>query len=143
MQVRFSLENVFDEEKLSLFSLGCKPYMAPERIDPQGTGVSNYDIRSDVWSLGISLIEMATGKFPYATWKSPFEQLKQVVTEDSPSLPPGFSEPFEKLISICLQKDVNRRPNYEQLLANDFILEHTKKETDVAKYVEEILALRK
>lgn len=117
--------------------------MAPERIDPQGTGVSNYDIRSDVWSLGISLIEMATGKFPYATWKSPFEQLKQVVTEDSPSLPAGiFSPPFEKLISICLQKDVNRRPNYDQLLANDFVLEHTEKETDVAMFVEEILALK-
>lgn len=117
--------------------------MAPERIDPQGTGVNNYDIRSDVWSLGISMIEMATGRFPYATWRSPFEQLKQVVTENSPSLPPGeFSEPFEKLISVSLQKDVNRRPNYEQLLANDFIVEHTKKETNVAEYVEEILALK-
>lgn len=113
------------------------------RIDPQGTGVNNYDIRSDVWSLGISLIEMATGKFPYATWRSPFEQLKQVVTEKSPSLPPGeFSEPFEKLISVCLQKDVNQRPNYEQLLASDFIVEHTAKETNVAQFVEEILALK-
>lgn len=37
-----------------------------------------YDIRSDVWSLGISMIEMATGKFPYNTWGTPFEQLKQV-----------------------------------------------------------------
>lgn len=117
--------------------------MAPERIDHQGTGVSNYDIRSDVWSLGISLIEMATGKFPYATWRSPFEQLKQVVTEDSPSLPPGiFSKPFEELTTTCLQKDVNRRPNYEQLLANEFIVEHTSKDTDVVKFVEEILSLR-
>lgn len=105
--------------------------------------MNNYDIRSDVWSLGISLIEMATGKFPYATWRSPFEQLKQVVTEKSPSLPPGeFSEPFEKLISVCLQKDVNQRPNYEQLLASDFIVEHTAKETNVAQFVEEILALK-
>jgi mitogen-activated protein kinase kinase 3 len=89
------------------------------------------------------MIEMATGKFPYATWRSPFEQLKQVVTEDSPSLPQGvFSIPFDKLISICLQKDVNRRPNYEQLLANDFIVEHTKKDTNVAKFVEEILEQR-
>lgn len=86
---------------------------------------------------------MATGKFPYATWRSPFEQLKQVVTEESPSLPPGqFSESYEKLISVCLQKDVNQRPNYEQLLANDFVVEHTEKDTNVAQYVDEILALR-
>lgn len=81
--------------------------MAPERIDPTGglatptqsslkliavwdwdsfsicyllsTGnPGQYDIRSDVWSLGISMVEMATGKFPYNTWGTPFEQLKQV-----------------------------------------------------------------
>jgi serine/threonine protein kinase len=97
-----------------------------------------------VWSLGISFIEMATGKFPYSTWKTPFEQLKQVVTEDSPKLPPNvFSDKFENFVNICLQKQVSRRPNYEQLLANDFIVEHTTKETDVAKFVEEILALAK
>lgn len=97
-----------------------------------------------MWSLGISFIEMATGKFPYSTWKTPFEQLKQVVTEDSPKLPPNvFSDKFEHFVNICLQKQVSRRPNYEQLLANDFIVEHTTKATDVAKFVEETLALVK
>lgn len=56
---------------------GCKPYMAPERIDPSGNP-GQYDIRSDIWSLGISMIEMATGEFPYQRWGTPFEQLKQV-----------------------------------------------------------------
>ena len=56
---------------------GCKPYMAPERIDPQGNP-GHYDVRSDVWSFGISMIEVATGKFPYRVWATPFEQLKQV-----------------------------------------------------------------
>jgi len=56
---------------------GCKPYMAPERIDPQGNP-AQYDIRSDVWSLGISMIEMATGRYPYDNWRTPFEQLRQV-----------------------------------------------------------------
>lgn len=55
-------------------------YMAPERIDPTGNP-GQYDIRSDVWSLGISMIEMATGKFPYNTWGTPFEQLKQVTND--------------------------------------------------------------
>ena len=55
---------------------GCRPYMAPERIDPQRA--RGYDVRSDVWSLGITLIEISTGRFPYRKWNSVFDQLQQV-----------------------------------------------------------------
>jgi len=55
---------------------GCKPYMAPERIDPTGSP-DKYDVRSDVWSLGISLVELATGKFPYSPWRTPFDQVSR------------------------------------------------------------------
>lgn len=138
----FGISGYLVDSVAKTIDAGCKPYMAPERIDPIGSGQSNYDIKSDVWSLGISFIEMATGKFPYATWKTPFEQLKQVVTEDSPKLPSKvFTEKFENFVDICLQKTVSLRPNYEQLLANDFIVEHTIKETNVAKFVEDVLAL--
>lgn len=52
--------------------------MAPERIDPERA--KGYDVRSDVWSLGITLMEVATGKFPYPSkWGSVFEQLYQVI----------------------------------------------------------------
>lgn len=71
----------------------------PERIDPQGNP-ANYDIRSDVWSLGISLIELAIGRFPYDTWGTPFEQLKQVVKDDPPKLPPGqYTSYFEDFVN--------------------------------------------
>jgi mitogen-activated protein kinase kinase 3 len=79
---------------------GCKPYMAPERIDPQGNP-SQYDVRSDVWSFGISMIEISTGRFPYSKWSTPFEQLKQVVAEPAPQLPGNrFSQTYEEFINL-------------------------------------------
>jgi len=56
---------------------GCKPYMPPERID--GEFKEAYGVQADVWSLGITLVEIATGTHPYSKWKTPFEQLKEVV----------------------------------------------------------------
>ena len=56
---------------------GCRPYMAPERIDPQRA--KGYDIRSDVWSLGITLIELSTGKFPYRYTHLIFFEKKKII----------------------------------------------------------------
>lgn len=75
--------------------------MQPERINPGNEAQQAYDIRSDVWSLGVTMIEIATGTHPYARWKTPFEQLKQVVNEPPPKLPPGkFSPEFVDFINL-------------------------------------------
>lgn len=118
---------------------GCKPYMAPERINPEANQYG-YDIRSDVWSLGITLYEVSMGVFPYPTWGTPFEQLKQVVKDDPPRLPPGkFSKEFEDFISQCLQKDFIQRPNYVQLLQHPFISSETTHSYDISHYVSFVL----
>jgi hypothetical protein len=46
-------------------------------------------------------VEVATGTHPYAKWKTPFEQLKQVVMEPAPKLPMnmGFSDDFHDFIA--------------------------------------------
>lgn len=115
---------------------GCKPYMAPERIDPQGVP-SGYDIRSDVWSLGIALVEIATGKFPYKSWGTPFDQLKQVVMDAPPRLPAGtFSPEFDNFIEQVLVKDYKQRPNYIRLKEHPFILSHAESSnTDFADFI--------
>merc|ERR1719411_210275 len=113
--------------------------MAPERINPEGNE-KGYDIRSDVWSLGISLIELATCKFPYATWGNPFEQLKQVVKDEPPRLPDGvFSEEFNDFIVRCLQKNYRQRPNYAELLEHPFAQRSETEEVDMAAFVIDIL----
>ncbi|CAG0896447.1 unnamed protein product [Cyprideis torosa] len=130
---------------------GCRPYMAPERIDPQ-MAPHGYDVRSDVWSLGISLIEVSTGKFPYPKWNSVFEQLHQVVNRDPPQLTnegrdgfEPFSEDYLEFVNTCLIKDTKKRPKYSQLLSHRFIRKHSAftreaNQREVAEWIAPILS---
>lgn len=135
----FGISGYLVDSVAKTMDAGCKPYMAPERINPE-RNASGYDIRSDVWSFGITMFELATGKFPYSTWKTPFEQLREVVQDDPPRLPSGtFTSDFEDFISQCLIKEYRQRPNYIQLLDHPFIQTHVNKDTDVAAFVSQIL----
>ncbi|XP_055382859.1 dual specificity mitogen-activated protein kinase kinase 4 [Condylostylus longicornis] len=122
---------------------GCRPYMAPERIDPERA--KGYDVRSDVWSLGITLMEVATGTFPYKKWDSVFEQLCQVVQGDPPRLAASyndtlqFSEEFVEFVNTCLIKDESERPKYSKLLQMPFIQRGERSLTDVSAYVTDVL----
>ncbi|KAM4535444.1 dual specificity mitogen-activated protein kinase kinase 6-like [Fundulus diaphanus] len=118
---------------------GCKPYMAPERINPD-LNQQGYSVKSDIWSLGITMIELAILKFPYDSWGTPFQQLKQVVDEPSPQLPADrFSPEFVDFISQCLRKKPGERPAYTELIQHPFFTLHDAKETDVASFVKVIL----
>lgn len=105
---------------------GCLPYMAPERIEQP-----SYDVSSDVWSLGITLFELATGRSPYADCQTEFQILTKVVGDEAPTLPADidFSPEFRDFISSCLTKNHKKRPKYRQLLQHKFIEKH--KETVV------------
>ena len=85
-------------------------YMAPEWYG-EGT-----HLKSDVWSLGISVIEMAEGKHPFAGMTS-MRIMKQVVDMPSPSLSSsGWSSDLVDFVNACLVKDVNERSSVEELL---------------------------
>ncbi|XP_076031647.1 dual specificity mitogen-activated protein kinase kinase 4-like isoform X3 [Oratosquilla oratoria] len=121
---------------------GCRPYMAPERIDP--ARARGYDVRSDVWSLGITLMELATGSFPYPKWNSVFEQLTQVVQGEPPRLSLNengntFSQEFVNFVNTCLIKDEGARPKYKQLLDHEFVRRADADSVDVATYVRSVL----
>jgi mitogen-activated protein kinase kinase len=50
-------------------NIGCQSYMAPERIKPEAMGAQGaggtYSVQSDIWSLGLTIIECAMGRYPY------------------------------------------------------------------------------
>ncbi|KAJ5676723.1 MAP kinase kinase PBS2 [Penicillium maclennaniae] len=82
-------------------NIGCQSYMAPERIAGGGMQQSGapsagtYSVQSDIWSLGLSIIECAMGRYPYPpeTFTNIFSQLHAIVHGDPPTLPEtGFSE---------------------------------------------------
>ena len=52
----FGISGVLIDSKARSRNAGCAAYMSPERINPSSTGEPDYDIRADVWSLGISLV---------------------------------------------------------------------------------------
>jgi serine/threonine protein kinase len=120
---------------------GCKPYMPPERID--GESKEAYGVQADVWSLGITLVEIATGTHPYGKWKTPFEQLKQVVQEPPPSVDRrlGYSSDFHDFIALCLTKDFRERPKYKELLEHPFLVTaKTGTAYDMGEFVSGILS---
>lgn len=101
--------------------VGTGTYMAPERI--QG---SPYTVKSDVWSVGLTLMELAIGKFPFASDNDGDEPggpqgildlLQQIVLEPAPKLPKSDAFPsiLEDMIAKCLLKDPKDRPTPQEL----------------------------
>uniref|UniRef100_A0A0K2T948 mitogen-activated protein kinase kinase n=1 Tax=Lepeophtheirus salmonis TaxID=72036 RepID=A0A0K2T948_LEPSM len=132
----FGISGRLVDSKAKTRSAGCAAYMAPERIDPPNPSQPDYDIRADVWSLGITLVELATGYFPYRDCKTDFEVLTKVLTDDPPLLPRngGFSHEFRSFVKDCLMKNYNDRPKYKKLLTHPFILKYEEMDVDVGAW---------
>lgn len=132
----FGISGHLVDSKAKTRNAGCAAYMAPERIVPPDPSKPDYDIRADVWSLGLSLVELATGEFPYKNCKTDFEMLTKVLEDDQPALPPGknFSMDFRDFVTQCLTKDYHRRPKYKKLLEHNFVLRYSSLPVDVANW---------
>lgn len=133
--------NLINSNAHTRSNTGCAGYMAPERIEiDQSNPV--YDIRADVWSLGISLVELATGEYPYKGCRNEFEVMSKIIESPAPRLEGDqFTDEFKSFIEKCLIRDVRQRPKYNALLQHPFVLKYKSGEqVDVQTWFRSILA---
>lgn len=95
--------------------VGSPFWMAPEVIQE-----SLYDEKADIWSLGITAFELATGYPPYAT-AHPYRALMLIPKNDPPRLDDKHSRSLRDFVAACLQKDPLDRPSAEHLLTHPFL----------------------
>ena len=97
---------------------GSPCWMAPEVIE---AGLDGYDSKADIWSFGITAIELVKGVPPLIEY-SPMKVILLIRNSDPPHLGQDdkYDSSFKDIVNSCLQKDPKQRPTAEALLKKKF-----------------------
>ncbi|KYQ90409.1 putative protein serine/threonine kinase [Tieghemostelium lacteum] len=124
--------------------VGSPYWMSPEVISlPKGS--TGYDSKADIWSLGITAIEMAESKPPNFNL-TPIKVIFVIPFRNPPTLekPDQWSREFNDFVTQCLKKESEKRPTAKDLLNHPFILKGKDKAREIiSELVEECIPLMK
>jgi len=105
----------------SLTTVGSIPWMAPEVILQQ----SGYGRKADIWSLGCTVLEMATGETPWG--RGAFDNFAFAILCISregavPPIPGDLEQSAQDFVALCTQREVDCRPSSSEALEHYFLV---------------------
>ncbi|KAL8034669.1 hypothetical protein ABFX02_12G044000 [Erythranthe guttata] len=102
----------------SMLSFKGSPYwMAPEVV----MNTNGYSLPVDIWSLGCTVLEMATSRPPWSQYEGVAAIFKIGNSKDAPEIPDHLSADAKSFIRLCLQREPSARPTAAQLLSHPFV----------------------
>jgi mitogen-activated protein kinase kinase kinase 3 len=105
----------------SIRSFKGSPYwMAPEVI----MNSNGYSLSVDIWSLGCTILEMATAKPPWSQYEGVAAIFKIGNSKDIPDIPDHLSSEAKSFLKLCLQRDPAARPTAAQLMDHPFVKDY-------------------
>lgn len=123
---------------LAKTNIGCQSYMAPERIKTLNPDDATYSVQLDIWSLGLTMLEIAAGGYPYPpeTFDNIFLQLSAIVDGEPPKLDSThFSKEAQQFVRSCLNKNPDLRPTYDVLLESPWLTKYRNVDPHMDKIV--------
>ncbi|CAI9763421.1 unnamed protein product [Fraxinus pennsylvanica] len=112
----------------SVLSFKGSPYwMAPEVV----MNTNGYSLAVDIWSLGCTILEMATSKPPWSQYEGVAAIFKIGNSKDMPVIPDHLSNDAKSFIQLCLQREPSARPTASKLLEHPFVCQNTVRSANV------------